>query len=201
MATLADLLTDIKGVARLVPDFILKQSLVNIAREFFQETEAWNVNSEVLFLRGLDSVEVDIPKGADLYRVVWLTAGENELTPIAERDFYTLKPMDGRPVRFAETLDGLRVHPTPIEQMTGKLNAVYYPRAIDAAIPDKLIGLFRTTLADGTIANLLMQETEWGNASKGQYYYNRYLAGLERASRRAFRERGNVVGVTVYGGY
>jgi hypothetical protein len=201
MATLRDLLPSIKSVAPLVPDFILQQNLVDIAREFFQETETWNANSEVLFLQGLDTLEVEAPKGADIYRVVWLTSDKRELTAIAERDFYTLPDAAGEPLRFAETLDGLRVHPTPLRTANGKVNAVYYPRTIDAAIPDKLIGIHRTTLTDGTIANLLMQNAEWGNASKGQYYYNRYKAGIERASRRAFRERGNVVGVTVYGGY
>jgi len=201
MTLLSDLARDVKGVTTNAPDFVVERTIVNIAREFFQETEVWNEVSDVLFLAGLDSVEVNTPSGADMLRVVWLTAGDRELEPVGDRQFYTLRESKADPTRFAHTTSGIRVHPTPGRQLNGQVSAVYFPRAVDTDIPDRLMGLYRTILVDGVIANLLMQGAQWGNASKGDYYYSRYLRGLENANRRAFRNQGNVVGVTEYGGY
>jgi len=201
MTVLSDLARDVKGVAVNAPDFVAKQTIANIAREFFQETEVWNEVSDVMYIPNIDSIDVSAPSGADMLRVVWLTAEDKELEPVNDRQFYTLREQSADPIRFAHTVDGIRVHPTPGRTLNGQVCAVFFPRDVETDVPDRLMGLYRTTLVDGVIANLLMQESTWGNASKGDYFYGRYLRGLDSANRRAFRNRGNVVGVTEYGGY
>lgn len=202
MARLSELAPTIRTSLGKIPTFVVDRELLATAQVFLQETEVWNETREVEAMAGDEDLLWMPPRGADIYRVVWLSLEGRKLDPVPMATFgeHRLNTRASRPTRFTQdSLGKVLVNPIPDKTYSGLVHAVYTIRNGDE-IPDRLLHQHKSTIMDGTLATLFMMDTEWGSNQKGRMFWERFQLGIDRAKRRAFRDNSNLVRTTGYGG-
>jgi hypothetical protein len=202
MASLSELTPTIRTTLGQVPPFVVDNELKNVAQTFLQETEVWGEALEVDFMSGDQEIMWMPPRGTMVYRTLWLMMEGKKLEPVSLARFHELSVEDrpGKPRYFTQDMNGkVLVYPIPDKNYTGTLNAIYTLKGGND-IPDQIMNQYKPALIDGALATLFMMDGAWGNASRGQYFWERYQMGVDRAKRRAFRDASNRLRVTSYGG-
>ena len=186
------------------PETLVRRMLRQSAVDFYRETKAWRVTTEVApVIKGNREVELDIPANTQLVMLYWARLADNPLELISS---HRLLPHEGRPTALA--VDGLGktvlldVIPRDSYLRNGLVARVALtPTAGLNDWPAELYSAHRDGILYGAITRLLaMPNVAWGNLQDAQVYAGMAGTAKHSAKREAESLQAPVVRKVRYGG-
>lgn len=170
------------------PDELLRQAIVQTAKDFCSRTHAWNeIQDPIDLVSDEADYDLEFQAGASPITVDKLWCGGRQLTAVTMAQIGNTLP-DWRtatstaPLYFnmANSLLSVRVFPTPkdpTEQLV--LQVVFEPTLAATTLPDFLLDGHSELIATGAKGRLmLMHNKQWSNAPIGAAYRDAFDNGV-----------------------
>lgn len=199
-----DLLPETLIAAPGCPETIVERALRTSAAEFYRETQAWRVTTDVSpVIKGQRDVELELPRDTILTRLFWVKLAGKPLKAISERN---LSDEMGTPRGYAASGSSRTLQLDVIPEQTWARDGVTAHMAVVPTykldlIDDDMFLAHRQGILYGAIRNLLtLPNVPWGNLQDAQTYA--ILQQSEKAQAKSTAEalRSAVVRTVRYGG-
>lgn len=186
------------------PETLVQRMLRQSASEFYRDTKAWRVTTEVSpVIRGIREVELDIPANTQLVMVYWARLDGEIIQLISPRN---ILEADGKPRAIA--IDGfsrvVQLDKRPDESMLRNglvARVALAPSTSLLELPDELYQAHRDGILYGAVSRLLaMPNVAWANLQDAQVYAGMAAAVKHSAKREAESLQAPVVRKVSYGG-
>lgn len=186
------------------PETLVRRMLRQSAVDFYRETKAWRVTTDVApVIKGDREVELDIPANTQLVMLYWAKLADDALDLISSQQ---LSPREGRPTALA--VDGLAktvlldVIPRDSYLRNGLVARVALAPTVELDdLPAELYSAHRDGILYGAITRLLaMPNVAWGNLQDAQTYAGMAANVKYSAKREAESLQAPVVRKVRYGG-
>ena len=186
------------------PETLVRRMLRQSAVDFYRETKAWRVTTEVApVIKGNREVELDIPANTSMVMLFWAKLNGEQLQLISSQH---LTGLVGRPVAIAIDGPGRTVQLDKVPEDSFLRNGLVArvavaPTAALNDLPDELYAAHRDGILYGAITRLLaMPNVAWGNLLDAQVYAQMGEAVKRGARREAESLQAPVARKVRYGG-
>ena len=186
------------------PETLVRRMLRQSAVDFYRETKAWRVTTEVApVIKGNREVELDIPANTSMVMLFWAKLNGEQLQLISSQH---LTGLVGRPVAIAIDGPGRTVQLDKVPEDSFLRNGLVArvavaPTAALNDLPDELYAAHRDGILYGAITRLLaMPNVAWGNLLDAQVYAQMAEAVKRGARREAESLQAPVARKVRYGG-
>lgn len=162
------------------PDELLRQAIVQAAKDFCSRTHAWSqITDPIDLIDGQADYDLDFPFGASPITVdaVWCGGREMRAVTMAQisdvlPDWRTAESNVPQFYNMAHSLSSIRVFATPKDPADSLvLSIVYEPTLAATTLPDFLLDGNGEAIATGAKGRLmLMHNKQWSNAPIGAAY-------------------------------
>lgn len=219
---IADFLPHIYEKVTGVPRNIAMRRLVESARAFCKQTNAWQGNIDVFLVDGQAEYDLDMPVDpsltpppvappvAELRRVQRVVYGDKRR--VLEKKTETQMDLEYHPDATSTlcyytqpTSSSIKVYGTPNTALAGTrviVNASFQPVMDAVYLPDDVGERYYEIIVDGALSLLFgMPSEKWSNITQAQRFANKYAAGADDARIEVEHEfSSRVVRITGYGG-
>ena len=186
------------------PEILVERMLHSALVEFYRDTKAWRmVTDNSAVIKGINSVELDLPADTALAKVYWVKLGDKPLMAISNRNVsYAVGPPKGYAFNGFGREIQLDVAPEESLILDGITAYVaLQPLNSLTEVPDDMFSLHRDGILYGAIAKLLATpNVAWGNLDAAATYASMAASARFDALRQAENNQAPVVRVAKYGG-